>query len=280
MANNWVSMEWLAQHVQDENIVVADCRFDLADSEQGFTLYVQDHIPEAVYFDLEADLSAPVCEHGGRHPLPDMNLFISKLGQAGIDATKTVIIYDDQGGSMAARLWWMLKYVGHDNVSILEEGYTKWKQQGHPVTPEQIEPDNVEFVAQIRPEMLASVEDVRGVLHAEDTVLIDARAEERYTGANEPLDRIGGHIPGAEHECWQNGLDQSGKWKSKEEQEERLQTYSAQSEKDMIIYCGSGVTACANALAFDEIGLKPKLYVGSWSDWITYPENETVQGKE
>ncbi|MDQ0337692.1 thiosulfate/3-mercaptopyruvate sulfurtransferase [Caldalkalibacillus uzonensis] len=273
-----VSFEWLKFRLDDPQVIIADCRFVLGQPEAGAESYQHDHIPRAVYFDLEKDLSGPVKEHGGRHPLPDLDTFADKLGRAGIDETKTVVAYDDQGGAMAARLWWMLKYVGHDCAYLLEKPYSAWKNEGYPVTDEVIQPTPAQFTAKPNQDMIAAMEEVKQKLHDPDVIFIDARAKERYTGEQEPIDRVGGHIPGAVNEFWMEGLAKDGSWKTPEAQRQRLSRYLDQKDKELIVYCGSGVTACANIVAFHEVGLHPKLYVGSWSDWITYEDNEIETG--
>ncbi|EGL83263.1 Rhodanese-like protein [Caldalkalibacillus thermarum TA2.A1] len=273
-----VSFDWLKSRLDDPQVVIADCRFVLGQPEAGAEGYRKDHIPGAVYFDLEKDLSGPVQAHGGRHPLPDLDAFVEKLGRAGIDETKTVVAYDDQGGPMAARLWWMLKYLGHDRVYLLEKPYSAWKNEGYPVTAEVTHPAPLQFRPKPNPDMIASIDEVKQKLHDPQVMLIDARARERYTGEQEPIDRVGGHIPGAVNEFWQEGLDADGSWKSPEKQRQRFSRYLDQKDKELIVYCGSGVTACANVVALHEVGLQPKLYVGSWSDWISYEDNEIEKG--
>jgi thiosulfate/3-mercaptopyruvate sulfurtransferase len=271
---NLASLEWLSHNLNHPHLVIIDCRFELGNPDKGREAYQIEHIPGALYFDLEKDLSGSKQQHGGRHPLPDLNLFTKKLSEAGIDATKKVVAYDDQGGVMAARLWWMLKYFGHDQVVILREGFSAWKAKGLPTTSDMAQPQSAAFKVNLQTEMLMGVEDVQRKISDEKVVLIDARAKERYLGLQEDIDPVAGHIPGAKNEFWKEGLGADGAWKTTEDQKKRLATYLNQEDKEVILYCGSGVTACANAIAFDEVGLKPKLYIGSWSDWVSYPENK------
>ncbi|MDQ0255698.1 thiosulfate/3-mercaptopyruvate sulfurtransferase [Evansella vedderi] len=270
---NIVTSEWLKEKLDDTNIIIADCRFQLGQSTIGVEAYKKEHIPGAIYMDLEKDLSAPISEHGGRHPLPTVEKMVHIFEQAGISNDKKVIAYDDQGGAMAARLWWMLKYLGHEKVYILNEGFTHWKEKGYPISTVQPKLIPTSFTPDVQQQMLASMEEVKEKTSNSNVVLIDSRAEERYLGIMETVDPVAGHIPGAINEDWQNRLGENGIWLLKEEQKESLKKYKELSNKELIVYCGSGVTACANILAFHEIDLRPKLYAGSWSDWITYKDN-------
>lgn len=265
-----VGAGWLSEHLKDETVVVVDCRFALNDGEAGYKAYKQSHIPGAVYFDLEKDLSGPKKEHGGRHPLPNLHEFVEKLGKSGIDSSKNVVVYDDQNGSFAARLWWMLRYLGHDRVSVLDVSFTKWKDEGYPVSSELPEPETASFEPHIRPEMAVGIEQVKEEQQNENVLLIDSRAPERYRGETEPMDPKAGHIPGADNYFWKGNVSESGQWKTTDELKARFRSVE---DKDLIVYCGSGVTANANILALKAIGKEAKLYVGSWSDWSSYPDN-------
>ncbi|MBU9711774.1 sulfurtransferase [Evansella tamaricis] len=275
---NTISSEWLNNHLNDSNLIIVDCRFQLGQPTKGYKAFQEEHLPRAIYLDLEKDLSSPISQHGGRHPLPTVEKMVKTFSKAGIDQSKKVVIYDDQGGAMAARLWWMLKYLGHEQVFVLEEGFSHWKANGYPTSSQFSPTPETVFIPSVRKEMLVSMEEVRSKINDPDTLLIDSRSKERYTGEQEPIDPVAGHIPGAVLEDWQNRLSVNGTWKTKPLQRDSLQKY-IDSEKDIIIYCGSGVTACANVLAFDEVGLKPRLYAGSWSDWITYQDNPIARSK-
>ncbi|GAA0351329.1 sulfurtransferase [Bacillus horti] len=280
MFKNIVTRDWLLEHLEDEAVVVADCRFDLGNAQLGQEQYDQDHIKGAVYFHLNSDLSGPKSEHGGRHPLPDVEALSKTFGEKGIDQSKTVVAYDAQGGAMAARLWFLLKYLGHEKVYVLDQGYGKWKDNGYPISTgtgtEAKTPEKKTFVPNVQQHLLYGMEDVKKRLNDIGVTIIDSRSPDRYRGENETIDPVGGHIPGAESAFWMDSLEQ-GRWKAKEQQEERLLQY-LQSDKELVVYCGSGVTACANLIAFDEVGLKPKLYLGSWSDWISYKDNPIATG--
>jgi thiosulfate/3-mercaptopyruvate sulfurtransferase len=274
-----VDFAWLREHLKDSNVVIADCRFILGQPDAGRTAYEAGHIPGAVYFDLERDLSGPIGPHGGRHPLPDVASFAKALGQAGIDSSKTVVVYDDQAGAMASRLWWMLRYAGHDNVKLLDGGYGSWQATGHPVSTEAPQVRETVFEAELQPDMLLSTEDVKSRLGKAGTTLIDSREPRRYLGLEEPIDPVAGHIPGAVNYFWKQSLDESGRWKRAEGQRERFA--GLKRDEEVVVYCGSGVTACPNVLALTEAGFTDvKLYGGSWSDWISYKNNPVATGEE
>jgi thiosulfate/3-mercaptopyruvate sulfurtransferase len=274
-----VDFAWLREHLNDPSVVIADCRFILGQPDAGRTAYEAGHIPGAVYFDLERDLSGPIGRHGGRHPLPDIASFAQALGQAGIDSSKTVVVYDDQGGAMASRLWWMLRYAGHDNVKLLDGGYGSWQAAGHPVSTEAPQVHQTVFEAAPQPDMLLSTEDVKSRLGKAGTTLIDSREPRRYLGLEEPIDPVAGHIPGAVNYFWKQSLDESGRWKRAEGQQERFA--GLKRDEEVVVYCGSGVTACPNVLALTEAGFTDvKLYGGSWSDWISYSDNPIATGEE
>ncbi|MEK3743195.1 sulfurtransferase [Brevibacillus sp. FSL K6-0770] len=271
-----VTPQWLRDHRNDERIVIADCRFALSASEQGAEEYATDHIPGALYFHLNRDLSGPKQEHGGRHPLPDPAALAALFSQAGIDEHTTVIAYDDQEMAMAGRLWWLLRYLGHDRVAVLDGGYAAWKKAGYEVTAEVPTPQARTFVPQLRPDMLVSVEGVKN--REPEAVLLDSRAGERYRGEQEPLDPKAGHIPGARHFFYKDNLQADMTMLPAEQLRNRIADFA---EQEIIVYCGSGVTACSNLLALHQAGrTDAKLYAGSWSDWVSYSENPVATGEE
>lgn len=275
--SQFISLEELKQRLGDPDLIIVDCRFDLSKKEAGYNAYLEGHLPGAFYFDLEKDLSSPVGQHGGRHPLPDVSTLAEKLGYAGIDDSKTVVVYDDQNGSMAARLWWLLKYYGHDKVFVTQEGYSAWVKKGYPVTASLAQPEPRTFHPKVKEEWIVNVDRVKELPEGE--LLFDARAPERYRGEVEPLDPKAGHIPGAANSFWLENVSE-GKWRSQEELEARFAPYQNQ---PVTVYCGSGVTACALMLAMTEGGLtNVRLYPGSWSDWVSYDDNpvETSENKK
>ncbi|MFK7694933.1 sulfurtransferase [Paenibacillus sp. HJGM_3] len=278
---NIVQASWLTEHLQDPNLVVADCRFALGQPLSGRADYDREHLPGAVYFDLDRQLSAPVTEHGGRHPLPDLNAFAAVLSEAGIGPSTTVVAYDDQGGAMASRLWWLLRYVGHEQVYLLDGGFSAWKAAGYPVTSEATAPRAASEVYPVQPQaaMLLRVEDIRARLGRPGVTLIDSREAPRYRGEVEPIDAKAGHIPGAKNRFWKAALDEQGRWRDAAGQADRFRDLDPDGE--IVVYCGSGVTACPNVLALEEAGFRNvKLYAGSWSDWISYADNPIATGDE
>jgi thiosulfate/3-mercaptopyruvate sulfurtransferase len=266
--------EWLMKSLNESSIRIVDCRFSLAEPEKGKHEYLKGHLPGSVFFDLEKDLSSPVRVHGGRHPMPSLDEFIRKLENAGIDENTTVIAYDSGEGAYAARFWWLLRYLGHENVYVLDEGFKGWVAANYSITQEIPSYDKAQFHSNIKHELLASTEDVKEAVEKrlENRILIDSRDSKRYTGAEEPIDKKAGHIPGAINKPYMEGLSES-RYKLAEEQRQRFSEID--SNKEIIVYCGSGVTATPNFLALKEAGFeKVKLYVGSFSDWISYEDHK------
>lgn len=266
--------EWVLKILGENNTRIVDCRFSLANPEKGKLDYQEGHLPNAVFFDLEKDFSGPVGVHGGRHPLPNMDEFISKLEENGIDENTVVVAYDNGEGAFASRFWWLLHYLGHEKVFVLDGGFNGWAEANFPVTAEIPSFDKTKFNVNINAEWMATTEDVKEIVKnkSKNIILIDSREEKRYLGIEEPIDKKAGHIPGAINKPWMEGLS-GGQYKPVEEQKRRFSEID--SEKQLIVYCGSGVTAVPNFLALKEAGFeKVKLYVGSFSDWITYAENE------
>lgn len=277
--SNLVSMKWLLARLYEPDLVIVDCRFTLGQPEAGRTAYEGKHIPRAVYLDLEKDLSAPLSAHGGRHPLPNAGQMAEMFGKAGIGNDSRVVIYDDQGGMVASRVWWMLKYTGHPQAYVMSESFEAWKAAGFPVTDEKPVVIPASYTAVLQPDMAADVEAVREASASGSAVLVDSREARRYAGLEEPIDPVGGHIPGAVNSFWKELLNDQGRWISGDEISQRFSTLPK--DKEIIVYCGSGVSACPNVLALNEAGYsKVKLYPGSWSDWISYPENPVATGDE
>lgn len=269
-----VDKEWLLKNLHEPSIRIVDCRFSLADPEKGHQEYSQSHLPGAVFFDLEKDLSGAVAEHGGRHPMPKISEFTFKLEQAGINEHTTLVAYDNGEGAYAARFWWMLQYLGHEKVYVLDGGYKNWYKANYPVTTEIQSFSKTTFNVHIKPELLADIDEVRSVVCGQvpNAVLLDSREEKRFLGLVEPIDKKAGRIPGAINKPWLEGFSEGG-YRSMDEQNKRFSDIDR--EKQVIVYCGSGVTATPNYLALKEAGFdKVKLYLGSFSDWISYSENE------
>ncbi len=279
MTERIVSMEWVQEHLHNADVMLADCRFILGQPESGNQAYLAEHLPGSIYFDLEKDLSGPIQKHGGRHPLPKILKLIQTFETAGIDANTHVIAYDDQDGAMASRLWWLLTYVGHKNTSVMDGNFSEWKQAGYPTTTKLPEPrKSTSFKPTIQSHMVVSMAEVKQKLSHPDTVLIDSREEKRYLGETEPIDPIAGHIPRAFHSFWKEVKDNTGRYLSPNQLSKHFEKLP--SAKEIIVYCGSGVTATPNVLALQEAGrTNVKLYAGSWSDWISYPENPIAKAE-
>lgn len=268
---NIVDINWLKEHIKDENLVIIDCRFSLQDPAYGEKAYQEAHIPKATSVNLDKDLAGEKGEHGGRHPLPNVKRFVNFMESLEVSNHSTVLIYDDGDLAAPSRLWWMLKYIGLDKVYLLEGGIKAWVSSGGEVTKEEYigkEPGKIEV--HLREEMQCPMEYVKTNLNNEDIVIIDSRARERYLGLVEPMDKKAGHIPGAKNYDWTLNF-KDGKVRPIEELKERFDKVS--DYKEVIVHCGSGVTGCANVLFLEEVGISSKLYVGSWSDWSSYNEN-------
>ncbi|MEG4104801.1 sulfurtransferase [Microcoleus sp. S13_C5] len=265
-----VSPEWLATNTENLEVVIIDCRFSLADPELGQKQYQESHIPGAFYLDLNRDLASSVGKHGGRHPLPNIEELADKLSAIGINSQETLVVaYDDSRLAFAARLWWLLRYMGHSKVALLDGGFSGWKAAGYPVTNTLPDPREGQFVAQLQQDLAVDIEAVKERKDLPGKVLVDSRESERYEGLREPIDPIAGHIPGAVNYPWQGVTDETGKVRSASEQKQRWT--ELEKAEEIIVYCGSGVTACVNLLSLEIAGIPDaKLYVGSWSDWCSY----------
>ncbi len=276
---NIVNVDWLYKNLDNPSVRIIDCRFVLGSPGKGIDSYVKEHISGALYFDLEKDMSSKVTEHGGRHPMPELDRIIDKLSTAGIDADTKVVAYDDQGGMIASRFWWLLKYLGHEKVYVLDGGFDKWLSKGYPVNDEIPSFPRKEFQANIQHDLLSDVEEVKQNIDTKKALLIDSRAKDRFAGENETIDKIAGHIPGAVNYFWKDVINEQNEWKSLAELKEQFKKLNK--DDQIIVYCGSGVSACPNIVALNELGFNNvKLYIGSWSDWITYEENPIVVGTE
>ncbi|MCJ8014808.1 sulfurtransferase [Paenibacillus sp. KQZ6P-2] len=274
-----VSKPWVLARMYEPDVTIVDCRFELGKPDSGREAYESEHIPGAVYLDLEKDLSSPVREHGGRHPLPDPEQLTRTLAQKGITPETRIIAYDDQGGMYASRLWWLLSYLGHKEAFVMNEGFAAWKSAGYPVTADQPIRVPSSYTYTLHPEILASMEDVRNAAGTENVIVIDSRDPRRYQGFEETMDKAAGHIPGAKNKFWKLLLDQDGKWIAADQLQEHYEEFPA--DKEIIVYCGSGVSACPNFIGLKEAGYtNVKLYSGSWSDWISYEENPIATGEE
>ncbi len=265
---NLVSIEWLSDHLYDDKLVIVDCQFELGNPESGHRSYLEGHIPGAVYADLEKDLSGDKGEHGGRHPLPDQEQLQRLVERLGIEQNSKVILYDSQYGTMASRLWFLLGFAGHKQRAVLNGGIEAWRGEGLKIETKVPRVQRSQYSISLDKSMIVSMSDVKQA-HLNGRTIIDSRAPERYAGEVEPIDQKAGHIPGAVNYFWRDNILENQIWK-----DPRERVGENEHGQEPIVYCGSGVTACVNLLAFQEAGIHAKLYPGSYSDWISYEDNE------
>ncbi|PZV13943.1 MAG: sulfurtransferase [Leptolyngbya sp.] len=273
MFRSTVSADWLQDHLNDPQVAIADCRFDLMQPQLGAQQYQEGHIPGAYYLDLNQDLSSPAGTHGGRHPLPDPDLLANKLETMGIHSEPPagptlVVAYDDSRLAFAARLWWLLQYLGHDRVAVLDGGFSGWKASGYEVSSDLPLIKTGNFIPAIQSNLVLTIDQINIRKESPAVALVDSREGYRYRGEREPIDPVAGHIPGAVNYPWQEVTDAEGYLRSPNEHRQRWQSLSNSDE--IIVYCGSGVTACVNLLSLNVANLPGKLYAGSWSDWCSY----------
>ena len=269
----------LQPRVTDPTWLIVDCRFDLTDPAAGEAAYRHSHLPNAVYAHLDRDLAGPIDVTTGRHPLPDPDKFARVLGAWGLDERTQVIAYDADTGMFAARLWWLLRWVGHDAVAVLDGGLRAWRAAGLGETSEVPQRARTSFRARPRRNMWLETSEVAARVQRSDWRLLDARAPERFAGKVEPLDPVAGHVPGARNHPLPTNLGPDGKFLSAAELRERYdRSQSGVVDEQTIVMCGSGVTACHLALGM-EIAGKPgaKLYAGSWSEWIRDPSRPVAK---
>lgn len=268
-----VSAQELTDHLEDPRWVVFDTRHDLMDAEKGRKAYAAGHIPGAYFLHVDDDLAGPKTGKNGRHPLPDIREFAARMNERGVTPESQVVVYDDMGGNFAVRLWWMLRWLGHEHVSLLDGGYPMWVKEGHPVTTEVPPPRKGAFSP--RPRLGATVDAHFVERFREDpsVKLMDARAAERFAGLQEPIDPVAGHIPGAMNRFWQKNLQPDGRFKPAQALREEFDAALGSASAEMAVHmCGSGVTACHNIFAMELAGLPGgRLYPGSWSEWCADP---------
>jgi thiosulfate/3-mercaptopyruvate sulfurtransferase len=271
MPTTLVSVEELASHLGDPGWIVCDCRHDLASYDSGRRAYEEAHIPGARFVHLDLDLSGPKTGLNGRHPLPHPLGFGLRLGTLGIDNDKQIVAYDSSGGAYAARLWWMLRWVGHTLAAVLDGGWEAWLRARKPVTAEKPAVQPTIYTLRPRPEMAVDAPDIAAHLNDRRVQVIDARSPDRFRGENETLDPVAGHIPGAVNRFFRLNLNEDGTFKEPAVLQQAFRELSGGREPSSVIHqCGSGVTACHNLLAMEHAGLTgSRLYPGSWSEWVS-----------
>ena len=292
----------LAARLEDRDLAVIDCRFDLARPQWGREAYASGRIPHALYAHLDHDLSGKVSASTGRHPLPPVDEFAARLGQWGIDGQVQVVAYDQGSGAYAARLWWLLRWLGHTKVAVLDGGFAAWQEEKLPLDTTPIAESRAESRADSPPraqhhrtarhfdprpaeDMVVSTTELEGFVAARqlacaDLVLVDARSADRFAGRNETIDPVAGHIPDARNHPFTDNLDSAGRFVDRGTLRERFaKTLAGVAPDATICMCGSGVTACHNLLAMEVAGLKgARLYAGSWSEWIRDPKRPVASG--
>ncbi|WP_409523215.1 sulfurtransferase [Nitrincola sp. MINF-07-Sa-05] len=279
MFTTLMSVEQLAEC---SDPLIIDCRFNLGDVQYGERSYLEGHIPGAYYLHLDHHLSSPVAPHTGRHPLPDLTKLGWHLQQLGLSEKRQVVVYDDAGGTVAARAWWLIRMLGHQPVALLDGGFPAWQarfpdqlEERIPATAASAEDISLEPVSLM--DAVVTSEQLEQLLQQRTYLLVDARAAERFRGEVEPIDPVPGHVPGAINRPFNNNL-QDGLFKSADILAEEWQAMLGKYRPDQVIHmCGSGVTACHNLLAMEHAGLTgAKLYAGSWSEWIRSPSRPVV----
>jgi len=268
----------------DHPLVIVDARFSLADPRYGRNEYEKQHLAGAFFADLEGDLSRPQQPGDGRHPLPDIESFAAVVGRFGLTPASQVVVYDDAGGGVAGRLWWMLRHwLDHPRVAVLDGDFRAWLNAGLPVTDSIPEAATGSYVARINPAAVADIDEIISASAASGagaSAIIDARSNARFRGDEEPIDPVAGHIPGSKNMPMTENLDQNGHFLPANELRSRFQQQETGQPKQVVHSCGSGVSACHNLLAMDIAGLPgSRLYVGSWSEWIADPSRSVATGE-
>jgi thiosulfate/3-mercaptopyruvate sulfurtransferase len=270
----------LAASMSDPRWAILDCRFELTEPGWGERAYAAAHIPHARYAHLDRDLAGAITPASGRHPLPHLSDWATTLGQWGIDENVQVVAYDQGSGAYAARLWWLMRWVGHTRVAVLDGGYAAWRAAGLPLNAAIERRPTTAFTAQASDQRTVDAAEVERALKLQKIVLVDARSAERFAGDNESIDRVAGHIPGATNLPFAGNLDATGRFLPAPQLAQRWQTLlGARAAADLVSMCGSGVTACHNLLALEIAGLSgARLYPGSWSEWIRDPARPVTRG--
>jgi len=261
-----VSTDWLAEHLDHSILRLADTRWYLGEPERGREAFLEAHIPGAIYVDLDTDLSA---EDGlGRHPLPDWDIFAVRMCRLGIGDKNRVVAYDDRGGAIASRLWWMLRAIGHEHSYVLDGGLTAWTEDGHPVSDHVTSHPEADLSVSLQSGLTVDRDQLRERLGS--ILTLDARSGDRYRGEVEPIDPIAGHIPTAISADFEGNLGPDQRFLPVDGLKARYRSLGVDGSGTVVAYCGSGVSACHNVLAMEHAGLgRPLLYPGSWSDWST-----------
>ena len=274
-----VSAQDLQASLADPDLVIFDCRHELMNPDAGARAYAQSHLPGARFAHSDTDLAGPKTGRNGRHPLPDPRVFMGWLGRNGVDTRKQVVAYDFAAGSCAARLWWMLRWVGHERVAVLDGGWEGWMKGGLPITAEHPRIATTTFIGEPRP-IWVDVGFVSSYLGDPSVVVLDARTPERFQGLAEPIDPIAGHIPGARNRLFKDNLTSDGRFRPPQELRQAFMDVLGTVKPENVVHqCGSGVSACSNLLAMEIAGLRgSRLYPGSWSEWVADASRPVATG--
>ena len=273
MHTTLISTDVLAEHLVDLSWLIADCRYDLNDETWGRAHYETAHVPGAVFVNVAHHLAGPRTGTNGRHPLPESEEMAATFGRLGIADDVQVIAYDQEAGAFASRFWWMLRYLGHDAVAVLDGGFAKWTREGRPVRGGVETRRPAGFTPRLRTEMRVTADETLAHLGDPSVLLIDARSPDRYAGKPDPLDTIYGHIPGARNRYYRDNVSEAGTMRSGRELRTDFEKVLAGTPANQVVmYCGSGITACHNLLAMEHSGLHgARLFAGSWSEWESDP---------
>jgi thiosulfate/3-mercaptopyruvate sulfurtransferase len=280
MHTTLISVEELTGRLADARWLIVDCRFDLSNPAAGERDYLAGHLPRALYAHLDRDLAGPIGAHTGRHPLPPPQRFAATLSAWGLTPATQVVAYDADSGAYAARLWWLLRWAGHTAVAVLDGGFKAWTASGGTVSLELPQRRATSFTFRENHQLSLSTVEVAERVQRSDWCLLDARAPERFAGIVEPIDRVAGHVPGARNHFFATNLGSDAKFLPAEELQARLAgSQRGVSDRNTIVMCGSGVTACHLLLAMEYAGKSgARLYPGSWSEWITDPQRPVAKG--
>ena len=274
----WISVDALRARLRDPDLRLVDVRSVLGRPGAGRAAFEAGHLPGATFLDLEDDLSGPIGAHGGRHPLPDAAVLAATFGAVGIGMGTHVVAYDAGDAMVAGRVWWSLRWLGHDAVQVLDGGFAAWVAAGGPVATDRVVHPPARFEARPRAEMLVDRAELIAGMGDPDRVVVDARAAERYRGDVEPLDPRAGHVPGAVNYPYAENLE-GGRFRAPEALRERFAPLAA--AREVVVYCGSGVSAAHDLMALEAAGIHgAKLYAGSWSDWVSHPDAPVALGAE
>jgi thiosulfate/3-mercaptopyruvate sulfurtransferase len=278
MMTTIVSCEELAAHLDDADWRIFDCRHQLSAKDYGENAYAAGHLPGASFLHLDRDLSGTQSGDNGRHPLPDVEAFAAKMGAAGVSRRTQVVVYDDAEGMMAGRLWWLLRWLGHDRVALLDGGIKRWIAEGRPLSLEVPQTVPATFPVEKR-DWVVSADEVLANIEKQEFCVVDARSPDRFRGENETLDAVGGHIPGARNRFFRDNLNADGSFRAAAElRREYVALLAGFAPEQAVLQCGSGVSACHNLVAMEIAGLPgARLYAGSWSEWCSDPSRPVAR---